>query len=291
MSTGDGVRPIAISHLDHVELEVPDLAAAVDFSTRVMGLAATEAEGDRAWLSVRPAAAATVAAHDVALRAGPRAGLHHVAFGLPAPADLERAVAALRARGVEVEGPDEEGARLRDPDGTVVELTVPRPRRRRPAGASPFEVVKLGHVTMQSPDPARQEGFWRGRLGFRLSDQIGEDFYWLRCNRDHHTIAFARAETAAPHHVALELGAWEDIKLACDHLAGQSCQVEFGPCRHGPGNNVAIYFRDPFGMRWELFCELERIDDDDGWTPRRWEGGRQRTVNLWGPRPTESYYR
>ncbi|HZU17119.1 MAG TPA: VOC family protein [Candidatus Dormibacteraeota bacterium] len=283
--------PIAISHLDHVELTVPDLALAVDFYTRALGLALTGEIDGCVWLSVRPGAAAIVPRHDVVVREESRAALHHVAFGCPDPTALERTLAEVQRRGVAVEPADGDGARLRDPAGTLVELVVARPLVPRPPGAAPFEAVKLGHVTMQSPDPCEQEEFWRTRLGFRLSDQIGHDFYWLRCNRDHHTIAFSRGEPAGPHHVALELGSWEDIKLACDHLAGQGCPIEFGPCRHGPGNNVAIYVRDPFGMRWELFSELERIDDDEAWTPRRWEGGRQNTVNLWGPRPSESYYR
>jgi len=31
----------------------------------------------------------------------------------------------------------------------------------------------------------------------------------------------------------------------------------------GPGNNIAVYCRDPDGFRIEFYCEMEQIDDDE----------------------------
>lgn len=282
-----------VTHLDHVGLQVPDPEVAARFYATALGMVETDRVGDTLLLALRPRAAVTLAHHELALRWGRAPAVEHLAFGVPDVAEVQRAAARLTTAEVEfAAGLDEftgtPNLRFVDPDGWMIEIAVSGPRRLNPGGQLPFEVVKLGHVTQRSPDPPAQYRFWSQRLGFKLSDHIDDNFFWLRCNRDHHALAFVRADSPGTHHVAIEVAGWEDLKLACDHLRTIGTRIEYGPCRHGPGNNVAIYFRDPFGIRWELFAELERIDGDR--EPVRWEGGRQQTINLWGPLPEESYY-
>ena len=57
---------------------------------------------------------------------------------------------------------------------------------------------------------------------------------------------------------------------------------EWGPGRHGPGDNAFNYFLDPFGVVIEYTAEVEQIDDSDlagspsDWT---WPPGR---IDHWG---------
>ncbi|MDR7482215.1 MAG: VOC family protein [Armatimonadota bacterium] len=283
-------------HLARVVLRVPDPEAAAAFYQRVLGLGLTgRGAGGAVRLSCRPAAAVAVPDGELLLVPGSTPALEAVALALDTAA-LATAVGTLHAQGHAVEGPHPAGGAggpglwVRDPDGLGVELGPPAPAVPRPAGAAPFELLRLGHVTRRSPDPARVARWWQDMLGFRVSDQMGEEFVWLRCNRDHHTIAFVRAGAAGTHHIAFEAASWDAIRRLGDHCIETGTRIEFGPGRHGPGGNIFVYLRDPWGVRWEIFCELQRIDDEAAYRPGRWDPAqRLHTVNRWGPTPPPSF--
>lgn len=291
--------PIRITHLSHVALRVPDPAEASAFYQRVLGLGETfrEPRTGAVGLSTLPGDYPTVSHHEVILYPG-ATGLDHIALAVADEGALQAAAAALRERGIAVDGPARHepahgpSVRFADPDGRVVELLVQSPPVPRPPGRPGFDLVKLGHVTMKSPDPDRARRFWEETLGFRLSDQMGEIFFWLRCNRDHHSVAFMKGERPAVHHVALELPGWDQVRAMGDHFIREDVRFEFGPGRHGPGNNIFVYFLDPYRIRWELFCDLVRIDDEENYRPGYWEAGdRGKTVNRWGgSQPPPSYF-
>lgn len=296
-------------YLARVTLRVPDPEAAAAFCQRVLGLGLTGRGAGGVRLSCRPAGAVAVPDGELLLVPGSPPGLAAVALAADG-ATLAATARALRAQGHAGEdlppadgrgqggaallagppGAGGRGLRLHDPDGLAVELGAPAPMVPRPAGAAPFELLRLGHVTRRSPDPARAARWWQDVLGFRISDQMGEEFFWLRCNRDHHTVAFVRAEAAGTHHIAFEAASWDEIRRLGDHCIETGTRIEFGPGRHGPGGNVFVYLRDPWGVRWEIFCELQRIDDETAYRPGRWDPAqRLSTVNRWGPTPPASF--
>ena len=101
----------------------------------------------------------------------------------------------------------------------------------------------------------------------------------MRYDTDHHSVAVIGSTTAPGlHHLAYEVTDWGELKRACDHLHRHGVRLEAGPVRHGPGNNLAIYFRDIDGLRVELTCEMEQILHGDHrsltWPPTG-------TFNLW----------
>jgi catechol 2,3-dioxygenase len=58
--------------------------------------------------------------------------------------------------------------------------------------------------------------------------------------------------------------------------------IQWGPGRHGPGNNLFNYFIDPFGVVIEYTAEVEQVDDS--YQPRgpsewKWPPGR---IDQWG---------
>jgi catechol 2,3-dioxygenase len=59
------------------------------------------------------------------------------------------------------------------------------------------------------------------------------------------------------------VGDWGQIKLVLDALCRRQVVPDVGPVRHGPGNNIAVYVRDPAGFRIEFYCEMEQIEDDE----------------------------
>jgi len=116
---------------------------------------------------------------------------------------------------------------------------------------------------------------------------MGDQFVWLRCNREHHTVAIVQAPEVGLDHYCYEIPDWASLKTWCDELANTGVPVRWGPGRHGPGNNLFIMFDDPDGVHIELNCEVERFWDDRAEyppVPRRWDVS-DRTVNLWGGAP------
>jgi catechol 2,3-dioxygenase-like lactoylglutathione lyase family enzyme len=213
-------------------------------------------------------------------------------------AALQRAADVLRLRGLAADGPRAfesvhgPAVRVRDADGLLFELTVPVAPVARPAGTRPFSFVKLSHVNLRSPDPARGAAWWQRHLDLRLTEYIPDTFYWLRCNPEHTHVALVRGPQAGLHHVGFIIESWNDVKLMLDHLASNGVQIEYGPGRHGPGNSIFVYFVDPYGVRWEALCEMELIGDDATHKVKVWDqvAGRLGAVNLWGgPKPPETF--
>jgi catechol 2,3-dioxygenase-like lactoylglutathione lyase family enzyme len=211
----------------------------------------------------------------IAVRRGPRAGLAEAGF--QASPEL---VAAARATGA----PELHGAAgIVDPDGWRLRLDeVPE------IVPLVLEGPTLSHCTLNSPDPNAQRRFYE-TLGFRLSDALGDVFSWLRCNPIHHSMAFSRHEVVAIHHLAIELPDRAAFIGAIDRVIAAGAKLEFGPGRHMVGGNLFAYFRDAHGLRWELCCEMGRIDDPDHVPVPLTAKDRGRSVNTFGPPPPESF--
>ena len=120
--------------------------------------------------------------------------------------------------------------------------------------------LKLGHVAWVVDVAATGRGFLRTRcLGFKVSDWIEDWFVFMRCNADHHTVNFIRGAKRKMHHMAFELKDFIHMQNACDLFGQRNIPIIWGPVRHGPGHNIAIYHRTPDDQLIELFCELDRI--------------------------------
>lgn len=174
---------------------------------------------------------------------------------------------------------------MTDPDGRRLAIETVEDCRRPLTDA----VARLGHVTVESDAPDAAVDFYLG-LGFQVSEALAGRFRWLRCNPIHHTIAVARGPVSGVHHVGIEVPDRTALIAACDRLAELGHRVEYGPGRHMVGNNLFIYFRDRHGIRIEVFCELERVLDADRPPVVHETVERERSINLWGPQPPESYW-
>jgi catechol 2,3-dioxygenase-like lactoylglutathione lyase family enzyme len=259
--------PRRIKRLGHIALRTPDVPRAEDFYTRVVGLVRTDVDDGVVYLRSR------FEHHCLALHRAHAAGADH--FGWETDGDLETEAlrAALAARGVTVaEAPAEPGRRglaFRFQDslgmwnevyGTSQRLAALVPE----AGAG----LRLAHVTRMTPDPDRDQAFFRA-AGFRMSDWVPGVQAFLRCAPEHHSVGFLKFERPMLHHHAFDVGSWDAIKTVLDRATQQRWKVDAGPVRHAAGNNIAVYIRDPDGVRVEFFCEMEAIDDDDDHDDRR----------------------
>lgn len=281
-----------IGGIHHAALAVASVTEAHERWSRLLGLTG-ETGGGLALLRC------AYEDHCLVLEEDDRPGLRYVAYRLARGRTLVDAAARLR----ELDVPHErhpvpgagEGLRLDDPDGNAVVLVecpggpnavpdVARATTTLPA----FHPRKLGHVNYLTGDIRRAVAFYE-RLGFRVSDWLGDEGCWLHVNRDHHVLAFLDKGFAHVHHLAFELVDWGEMRVALDHLGQHGRPMTWGPGRHGIAQNLFAYFRMPEeDMFIELFADLEQLETDH--EPRRFPDDAHAS-NVWGALPPRSYFR
>jgi len=169
----------------------------------------------------------------------------------------------------EIRGPEGETYRF------VREQSVPplKTDRDRP--------IRLSHVVLNSADVDAAERFATSQLGFRVSDRT-RHMTFLRCNRTHHCIAYARAGYSSLNHVAFEMADVDGVMRGIGRLRDAGYPCVWGPGRHGPGNNVFSYFVGPHGGLVEYTAEVSEAGDDykvGGPEDWKWPAGR---IDHWG---------
>jgi catechol 2,3-dioxygenase-like lactoylglutathione lyase family enzyme len=206
--------------------------------------------------------------------------------------DFEALAERARAAGAAVTRTPRGGVAFPDPAGNplVIELAD---GSHEPAGI-PVQPGprRLGHVNLKADDPPAAARFYADVLGLKLSEQIGENLYFLRIGSEHHNLGLRPGARGELHHLGCEVPGWQSYQPILDRLAAQGWKVEYGPGRHVPGRNLFTYVVDPAsGLRVELFADMAHIADEAGHVPIRWQAGDRMTttINTWGPTPPESF--
>ena len=274
---------VDVRSISHVALKTRNVEQQTHFYTQMVGLGETERDNaDPVYLRCN------ANHHSVVLIPSSETGLDHYALDVGSPAALEAAAGALSKTGIpfETEGPAELGQgtslRLRDPDDYVVELIGEMAQVAPTYGPRAVQPRKLGHITLLVDDCKRSAEFYSEVLGFRVSDWVDDIFLWMRCNPDHHGLAFAKTGTIKMHHFAFELKDFSYLARQADHLMHNGYVLLYGPGRHGPGENHFEYFRDPESNLIEFMSNIQQIWDDATYEPKVWDS-QKRWVNLWGP--------
>ena len=280
--------PLWPARLDHLRIDVADVAASVAFYRDVIGMNPLALE-DGTTLMRGPA-------RRIVIGRGPACGQPWSAFAVETPTQLASLRAHAEGHGLApLASPSPafaDGAfALRDPDGRLVVFGLPRADLPAPphAGFRPVAAAlagRLQHVVVASARLDAMLAFYRDALGFVASDYVEEGgnragtACFLRSDPEHHSFAVFRAPEPRPDHHCYEATSWNDLRDWADHLARNRVTIWWGPGRHGPGNNLFLMARDPGGYLFEISAELEIMPL--GVAPRRWPH-EERTLNLWGP--------
>ena len=123
--------------------------------------------------------------------------------------------------------------------------------------------------------------FYTDVLGFRVSDWIENQLAFLRCDRKHHVIAFNRADHASVNHVAYVMANVDGVMRGLANLRARGQEPVWGPGRHGPGNNIFCYFKDPAGYVSEFSSDMEYIEDEAAHEPAVWRRVPEQ-IDRWG---------
>jgi catechol 2,3-dioxygenase-like lactoylglutathione lyase family enzyme len=274
---------IQAKRLGHVAFQTPDLGRAIAYYTEVAGLLVVSREKDQAFLGTRIGQVA------VELAAGSTARCTKLTFEIAPNTDETDVIRRLADHGVKAERRSDAAPGVRssiaftDPKGTAVDLFSQwrsLGRRDQGPGVGP---VKIGHLAFAVPDPKAIADFYAQVLGFRVSDWIEDLFVFLRCNSDHHTVNFIKADTVAMHHVAFELRDFAHIQTSCELLSDKDIPILWGPLRLGPGHNVAIFHRNKDDQVVEFYAELDKmLDEELGYfEPRPWHRDQPQRPKVW----------
>jgi catechol 2,3-dioxygenase len=282
-----------LSQLAHVELLTPRLEESRAFFCDVLGLYESTRNDHSVWLR----GWGDFFQHSVVLTEADQPGLGHVGWRTQGPDELLVAVDAIEASG-RGEGWFEDSVghgpayRFRGPGGHMnevfweverwkapPELASPypnRPQRFEPRGVA---ARHLDHVTVMTADVMGDVAWYRDTLGFQFREWtvLNEQsdfpvFAMLTNNEKSHDLGLIADMSDTPgriHHLAFWLDTRDEVLRAADVLLNADTPIEFGPGRHGMGEQDYLYFRDPGGLRLEINTGGHRIYQPD-WDPVRW---------------------
>lgn len=266
------------AYLHHLEITSADPARLAAFYERAMQMRAKALSADRFVCGG--------ADRHLLIARGPDKTLGFAAFACrdaEALAALRRHAETRKARIEASPSPlfDARAFAVRDPAGNLMVFGL----AKEPAGAPSRDLRgPLQHVTVAATDLVPMEEFYVDTLGFALSDRVRDDAgrmttCFVRSTHEHHSVGmFLKTEAGLDHH-SYEAGEWITIRDWADHLAALHIPIVWGPGRHGPGNNLFIFIKDPDGNMIEISAEIEYVRDRP---VQEWKH-EPYTLNSWGP--------
>jgi catechol 2,3-dioxygenase-like lactoylglutathione lyase family enzyme len=226
--------------------------------------------------------------HILTIRQAPQPALLRMVFDAADRSTVDALHGQIVSRGLKTVDPPcplrqphgDYGFGFKDPEGRNVAVvcgvkdhadTADRPDRPR----------KLSHININAGDSEATFVFYRDALGFTLTDTTRR-LRFLSCNSDHHSVVLGFTGGPTLNHIAFEAPDLESMMRGAGRMRDDGRDIEWGPGRHGPGNNVFCYFLGPEDMPVELTAEMQQVDahhkakTPDDWT---WPPGR---LDYWG---------
>jgi catechol 2,3-dioxygenase len=282
-----------LSQLGHVELFSPKPDETVRFFTDVIGLY----ESGRDEQSVYLRAWGDHFHHSLVVTEGPHSGVAHIGWRTAGEEQLETVVKRIEAAGLGEGWRDPvtghgRAYRYRSPGGHLHEVFweveryvapaelrstfPPRPQRFSPVGTA---ARQIDHVTIATVAMNDDIAFYRDVHGARFMEctvmEPGAEpfFSELSNNEQAHDLALIADHGSGlrgrSHHIAFWLDQPSEVIRAADVLIEAGTPIEYGPGKHGHGENTYLYVREPGGHRIELFSGGYRNYQPD-WEPVEW---------------------
>ena len=184
------------------------------------------------------------------------------------------------------------GFGCKDPDGRNLAF-VCGASDHADAHDQPDRPRKIVHANLNMRDHDASLAFFTKTLGFRVVDD-NAPLTFLHCaNADHCSIVLAKTGLPTLNHIAFDVPDINSVMRGMGRMKDNGYPIEWGPGRHGPGNNVFAYFCGPDEVPLEYAAEVLQIDDSyqlrgsDYW---KYKPGRSEQWGLTAPRSAR-YYR
>jgi len=226
--------------------------------------------------------------HIVAVRQLPQLAMIRVVFDSADRAAVDALHAQVTALGLtSIETPaalrqphGDYGFGFKDPEGRNIAI-VCGVADHAGAADKPDRPRKLSHVNLNAGNHDATFACLRDGLGFKLTDTTRR-LRFFSCNADHHSVVLGFAGGPTLNHIAFEVPDLESVMRGAGRMRDDGHGLEWGPGRHGPGNNVFCYFLGPEKLPIEYTAEMMQVDDSyrvgtpDDW---KWPPGR---LDHWG---------
>ena len=282
-----------VTSLRSVEIGLPDVAAAEAFYTGTWNLSVAARQGASVYMR-----GTGVDHHVLSLHPSAQSEIRMVTFCAASSQALDEIAARalkhggtlLAERATVKEPGGGEAVVVRDPQGRILRF-VWGDLRHAEAAAHKDKPIRLAHAVLNSHDVAAGLPFYENALGFKLSDRT-RIMAFIRIPQaglgDHHSVALADADNDCLNHIAFVMPSLESVMQGGGRMKDAGFAIEWGPGRHGPGDNTFNYFIGPGGFVIEYTADVEQIDNSyvaggpDDW---KWPPGR---VDQWGISPPPS---
>jgi catechol 2,3-dioxygenase len=145
-----------------------------------------------------------------------------------------------------------------------------------------IQARKLGHVVLKVRDMQASKEFYTRALGLKVAyEQKDWGAVFLSVGEQHHDLALFQLATGDTpgdkqpglHHVAWQLGSFEELQAAHRELGELGIKVE-ATIAHNVTRS--IYFNDPDGNRVELYCDMV----EDGFAAMQTLGPRRDLMDI-----------
>jgi 2,3-dihydroxy-p-cumate/2,3-dihydroxybenzoate 3,4-dioxygenase len=279
---------IHLHDIRYVRLGTGDLEGAVRYATAVLGLEVARRTAHAAYFK------SDSRDHTLCYFDGdPRD--HTAAFEVDSSAELDRAIESLGAAGCKVRRGSAADAEQRhvgefvnfeDPSGNSIDLVcAPHHSGRRYFPSRDAGITGFSHIGLRTLDARRDEAFWTGLLGAKVSDRIGEAPL-LRIDEVHHKIALFPSGFAGVQHINHQVEGIDDLMRAFYLLQDHGVKILFGPGRHPTSGAVFLYFVGPDGMIFEYSTGVRLItaQDERNYRPRNFPAVPS-SFCMWGSKP------
>jgi len=277
-----------------VELAVTNLEEAGRFYESVWALRPVETRA-----GVRLYRGTAAYHHIVGLHRGPRPGLVRIVFDVADRDGVDALHHAISTAGGPVTAPARlaadgggYGFGCRDPDGRNLAFVCAC--ADHPDIKDMSDVPRqIAHVNLNALNFDASDRFFTETLGFRQIDE-NAPLWFLHCDTsEHSSIVLAKTGLATLNHIAFEMPDFDSVMRGMGRMKENGYPIEWGPGRHGPGNNVFAYFCGPDEVPIEYTAEVLQIDDD--YVPRgsehwKFPPGRSDQWGITQPRSAR-YYR
>jgi len=281
-----------IRGLRSVDLVATNLDEAARFYEDVWGLAAVERRNDAIYFR------GTARYHHIlGLQRGTQPAVVRIVFDV---AD-RKAIAALHnavvAAGCAATAPGPVtlagggfGFGCKDPDGRNLVFACADHADTADVADKPRKIV---HANLNVANHEATLAFFTRTLGFRIVDE-NAPLTFLHCaNADHCSIVLANTALPTLNHLAFDVPDFDSVMRGMGRMKDKGYPIEWGPGRHGPGNNVFAYFCGPDEVPLEYAAEVLQIDDS--YAPRgsdywKYKPGRSEQWGITAPR-SQRYYR
>ncbi len=134
----------------------------------------------------------------------------------------------------------------------------------------PDRPSKITHVVLNSSDPdmVSLSKLYCDSLGFTVINKSKNQSF-LKCNADHHSLAFVVNETNALNHIAFAMTDVDAVVRGAVRMSAHGYPIGWGVGQHSAGEDVYAYFEGPDGGAIEYIAKV----------PLDWNGAASGTPN------------